>query len=238
MSSRNNHVKRQLDYLSGGKTNYALLSSLRRSDFFSRKVKEDKQKLGSGMFDENGNQVKFFPDEYRKARPTNDAITNDLQAGITTLGIMKPTEKGWEIDKSYNKEIDFGGRLIRPLENQGVIRVLNSSVLKDNMETILEENNMVMKMVKLFLSDSSGNICRYVLPYDFYKELDDAGAVPEDISSLSPNTPEFAAALTQMKNVVKRALPSIHFEDSIDSILSSFGKDSVSSSIGGGCCCK
>jgi hypothetical protein len=234
--SRDNYVKRQLDYLSGGKTNYQLLSSLRRADFYSRKVREDKQQQGAGLFDANGNQVKWFPDEYRKQPKENKDMTNDMIAGVTTLGIMKATGDGWELDEDYNKEIDFGGRLIKPIK--GKIRALSTSVLKDNMETILEENNMVTKMVKLFLSDASGNICRYILPHTDYMALADAKATPEMITSISPNTPQFAQALQIIKEVTKNALPHIHFEESIDGLLSKFDTSAKTIGVGGGCCCK
>jgi len=236
MSRDSNYVKRQLDYLSGGKTNYALLSSLRRADYFSRKVREDKQQQGAGMFDADGNQIKYFPDEYRKQPLANKELTQENLAGITTLGIMKAEGDKWVLDDNYDKEIDFGGRLVRPLK--GKIRALSTSVLKDNMESILEENNMVTKMVKLFLSDSSGNICRYILPSDDYKALVAAGATPEMITSLSPNTPDFAKGLTAIKQVTKTALPHIHFEESLDTLLSRFDSSVKTIGVGGGCCCK
>ena len=220
------YTKRQLDYLTGGKTNYALLSSLRRSKYRERQKAIDDSKIA------DRGEGQFFPSEYVGSAPGVAGQSAVTKAGVTTLGIMRATgddNNPWELDKEYNNELDFGGRLVRA--DRGVIRALSSTLLKDNMQQILEKNNMVRRMVAFFLSDPTGSICRYVLPDRFYKQLG-TNATPEFLTSSAPNTPEFAKGLTTLKNVVNDAYPFIHFEDDITDMLEKFDDPKIA---GGSC---
>jgi hypothetical protein len=236
MSSYN---KKQLEYLTGGKTNYALLSSLRRSQFREKQKEIDDSKLAAR------GKGQFFPSEYvgsKKEDGTSLGVggqTAKTKAGVTSLGIMKATgdpDKPWELDTTYNNELEFGNRLIRP--DGGVIRALSSELLKESLEVVLEKNKMTRRMVAFFLSDPTGSICKYVLPDRYYLKLGDKGT-PQALTSMAANTPAFAEGLTLLKNVTNEAIPHIHFEDDINDLLDKF--DDPKNGGGGsmaGCCCK
>jgi len=232
-----NEYRKRLSYLRGGRTEYPLLSALRKADYAKRKNQEDQSKMASGLFDENGNRLKYFPEEYNQSGVTG-GVKEPMKAGITTLGIMKSKADGtWEVDKAYDKEIAFGDRLIKPIAGQGVIRALNSDILLENMQTIIAEESFTNKLVKLLLSDPTGQTARYVLPDSYYAQLESAGATPDKLVSMSPNSPEFSKAITFFKNTVRDASPSIHFENDIDDLFKSLkiSDDGVSKS---SCCCK
>jgi len=231
-----NEYKKRIQYLTGGRTRYELLSALRRANYAERKNNEDKSKMASGLFGDDGKRIKYFPEEYNQSGVD---IKEPQKAGITTLGIMKTDGKGgWEVDTNYDKEIAFGDRLIKPIKNQGVIRALNSAVLKENMQTIIAEESFTNKLVKLLLSDPTGQTCRYVLPDSSYASLVSDNATPDKLVSMSPNSPEFATAITIFKNTVRNASSSIHFEDDIDDLFKSLNIRDDGTAKSSSCCCK
>ena len=247
------YTKRQLRYLSGDATNYQLLASLRRRDFYNRKVAEDLQKLGSGAYGADGKRAKWFPSEYEQWKlsdkaPTEedkrtnlDGLAGENQAGIQTLIIGKYEGDKIVPDTENDTPLEFGGRMVRPLKvggkSTGAIRALSTSILKENMERIQNDNDFVAKLTRLLLSDASNSVARYVLPAESYKNAIAKNCLPSQINTTSPTSADFGTKLADLRNIVKEASESIHFDDSIEDLLSKFGsKDSLKVS---GCCgCK
>jgi hypothetical protein len=233
-----NYTKQQIQYLTGGKTDYALLSSLRRAKYFENKKKEDESKIGNRLTGQ------YFPGEFKKAEAEGKFKIKenkaDKIAGYTTLGVMKHNGTEWVPDET-EQEIDFGGRIVKT--HKGRIRALSSSLLKQSMDQLKEDTTFTNKLVKLFLTDPSGSICKYCLPEEFYEKLigkasGGKDATPESITAMAPNTPEFADALKVLRNVTREAAQYIHMEDGWN-ILDQFDKDvSSMGAVGGGCCCK
>lgn len=242
MSSEFNRRARWLD--GGANSRYPLLNSIRRAGYAKRQLDLEREQQG---FDPRFKD-RLFPDEYVTDQRGNKDIRDADQAGVINLGVVRPDGK--DIDRGFNQEISFGGRLVQP--KNGVLRILDHDILDQNFGLINERNKWIDGLAGLCLSDSTGQIARYILPQVEYAiltkgetargmpdELTKYSGRPEVITNYPPNAPEYTNGVAKLRYAIKTAEKSIHFDSDIADLLKKYNLyDASGGPQKSSCCCK
>ena len=227
----------------GANSKYPLLNSIRRAGYAKRQLDQEREFQGFDPRFPN----RIFPDQYRDVKGTNAQVLNRDQAGIINLAVVTPD--GTDIDRQFTQEISFGGRLVQP--QNGVLRILDKDILDQNFGLINEKNKWIDGLAGLCLSDSTGQICRYILPQLSHnnllarrgvagmpEELVQYSGLPEVISNYPPMSKEFTNGVAKLRYIIKDSEKSIHFDGDISELLKKYNLyDTASGGKGKGCCC-
>jgi hypothetical protein len=226
MSSEFNKRRKWLD--GGDNSAYPLLNSIRRSLFSQNQLEKERALQGADPRYPN----RLFPDEYREKKGDNRRVLDADKAGVINLG----------------QEMSLGGRVIRP--RNGLLRILDGDILDKNFSMINERNKWIDGLAGLCLSDDTGQIARYIIPAVEYNllqkgtggsgmppELTNYSGRPEVIANYPPNDREYTNGVAKLRYVIKLAESSIHFDSSIEQVLSKYNLYGQKGSKGSGSCC-
>jgi len=241
MSSEFNRRARWFD--GGANSRYPLLNSIRRAGYAARQIQQERETQGVDPRYPN----RIFPDQYRTEKGDNRRVADADQAGVINLGVVTPD--GASIDTGFNQEISFGGRLVQP--RNGVLRILDHDILDQNFGLINERNKWIDGLAGLCLSDSTGQIARYIIPgleYELLQagtggsgmpgELTRYSGRPEVIANYPPTAPEYTNGVAKLRYAIKLAEKSIHFDSDIADLLKKYNLYDASGGSQKSCCCK